>query len=426
MMPRRSYGTGTLYARPNKTGDRDTWYGKWRVDGRQIYRKLGDVRDRSHPAGLTRKGAEIALREAMATITAADITGPAPQRPGDRTIADVVEAYLVEQDLKQATTARDYRAIADNWLIPFFRTTAISRITQAEVEQLRDAMRGGRLRNHDAGEGEGLRPKSVRNYLVFLSSLMGFAVRKRWVDHNPCVGVKLPAVPVDVGELRFLEVYEVNDLVAAAQPGAFHVLDQALYRTAALTGLRIGELRALRWESVDFATGQIRVVRGQARGVESTPKSGRGRSVPMAPPIADALLELQATSRWTGADRRVFGHPATGEAVGYTAAMGRYRRSLKAAGLSESFRFHDLRHTFGTLLARAGEPVTSIQEWMGHSDLKTTQRYMHYAPKHDQAARIAAAFAVADPRTVPPSGSAATNLAALDTPDVTSADRRAA
>jgi len=61
--------------------------------------------------------------------------------------------------------------------------------------------------------------------------------------------------------------------------------------------------------------------------------------------------------------------------------MRRYHAALTAAGLDPAFRFHDLRHTLSTSMARAGEPVTSIQAWLGHSDLKTTQRYMHYAPR---------------------------------------------
>lgn len=74
--------------------------------------------------------------------------------------------------------------------------------------------------------------------------------------------------------------------------------------------------------------------------------------------------------------------------------MRRYRAALASAGLDVGFRFHDLRHTFGTSMARAGEPVTTIQAWLGHGDLKTTQRYMHYAPAADEAERVERAFAI--------------------------------
>jgi hypothetical protein len=64
----------------------------------------------------------------------------------------------------------------------------------------------------------------------------------------------------------------------------------------------------------------------------------------------------------------------------------------------EPVTLHDLRHTFGTRMA-AGVPVRSLQEWVGHADLKTTQRYMHYAPRADEAARLSAFIAAQMERT---------------------------
>lgn len=75
--------------------------------------------------------------------------------------------------------------------------------------------------------------------------------------------------------------------------------------------------------------------------------------------------------------------------------MQRYRKALMSAGLSPSFSFHDLRHTFGTTMARRGVPVGTIQAWMGHADLATTQLYMHYAAAARDAQIINAAFALA-------------------------------
>jgi integrase len=72
--------------------------------------------------------------------------------------------------------------------------------------------------------------------------------------------------------------------------------------------------------------------------------------------------------------------------------------AMKRAGLGhkregpEPFVFHDLRHTFGTLCASSGVPVGDIQVMMGHAQLQTTTIYMHYAPKHDAAQRLTAAF----------------------------------
>lgn len=79
----------------------------------------------------------------------------------------------------------------------------------------------------------------------------------------------------------------------------------------------------------------------------------------------------------------------------------RYRKALRAAKLDESHRIHDLRHTFGTRCAAAGVPMRTLQEWMGHRDIATTQRYADYAPSTREAEMIAAAFAAPalDPST---------------------------
>jgi integrase len=64
--------------------------------------------------------------------------------------------------------------------------------------------------------------------------------------------------------------------------------------------------------------------------------------------------------------------------------------------------FHDLRHTFGTQCAARGIDLRKIQAWMGHADIQTTMRYLHYVPAHDDAARLTAAFAAGNvPRDVP-------------------------
>ena len=76
-----------------------------------------------------------------------------------------------------------------------------------------------------------------------------------------------------------------------------------------------------------------------------------------------------------------------------TSLLRRMRKALKAAKLDESHRFHDLRHTFGTRMAAAGVPMRTLQEWMGHRDLATTQRYADYAPSTREAEMVAAAFA---------------------------------
>jgi integrase len=164
--------------------------------------------------------------------------------------------------------------------------------------------------------------------------------------------------------------------------------------TAAFTGLRRGELLALRWRDVDFDSSLIRVRSSYAGGRVTTPKSGKVRSVPMAPDVAKALAALGQRQDFVSGDDLVF----CGEAGGYidgSALRRRYATALAEAGL-RPLRFHDLRHVFGTrMIAKAD--IRRVQEWMGHADVQTTMRYLHYAPRGDQAALVAEAFRIETP-----------------------------
>ncbi len=128
-----------------------------------------------------------------------------------------------------------------------------------------------------------------------------------------------------------------------------------------------------------------------AVGRLTTPKSGKVRSVPLAPDVADALKRLRQREHFTGEDDLVF----VGEAGSYvdgSALRRRYKDALKKGGL-RPLRFHDLRHTFGTrMIAKAD--IRRVQEWMGHADIQTTMRYLHYAPREEDARLVAEAFAV--------------------------------
>jgi integrase len=171
--------------------------------------------------------------------------------------------------------------------------------------------------------------------------------------------------------------------------GAASEQDGAIYLTAVFTGLRRGQLLALRWRDVDFAGSLIRVRASYSAGQLTSPKSGKVRSVPMAPDVAAALARLGQRDRFATDDDLVF-PGSEGEYLDGSALRRRYSAALQPAGL-RPLRFHDLRHTFGTrMIAKAD--IRRVQEWMGHADVQTTMRYLHYVPRPDDAALVAEAF----------------------------------
>ncbi len=204
---------------------------------------------------------------------------------------------------------------------------------------------------------------------------------------NPVASVEKHNPHRSSGDLQVFSPEEVWALVR----GASSQQDAAIFLTAAFTGLRRGELLALRWRDVDFASSLIRVRSSYAGGRVTSPKSGKVRSVPMAPDVANALASVGEREWWTGDDDLVF----AGEPVAISTArrsVGDTPKRSNAPAL-RPLRFHDLRHVFGTrMIAKAD--IRRVQEWMGHADVQTTMRYLHYAPRGDEAALVAEAFRI--------------------------------
>ena len=163
----------------------------------------------------------------------------------------------------------------------------------------------------------GVGVKSVRNYIGTLSAIFRFAMhpRRKWATSNPCEVIDLPPVRTSE-EIRFLTTAEVDALAKAAVEGEHQALDRALYVVAAMTGLRQGELIALRWQDVDREARRVRVRRSHVLGEFDTPKSRRSeRSVPLSHRVAGELHGWRLETRWGRPGDLVFAEPASGEVL---------------------------------------------------------------------------------------------------------------
>jgi integrase len=352
------------------------WYAKYRLpDGRQVQKKLGPAwteRGRPPAGYLTKRLAEDWLRSVLDEARRGTLPGLV--RTG-ASFADAAAEYLryIEHDRgRKASTLRGYRSAITAHLLPAFGSMAIEAVTAEEIERWL------------AGFGGSAR---TRNKLLI--QLHGILARSKKVYRLPANEAdEVEKVPQRRGgDIEVFSPEEVWALVRAAGSDQ----DAAIYLTAAFTGLRMGELLALRWRDVDFAGQTIRVRASYYLGQLTTPKSGKVRAVPLAPDVASALAQLGQRADWVGDDDLVF----SGEAGGYvdgSALRRRYKLALAEAAL-RPLRFHDLRHTFGTrMIAKAD--IRRVQEWMGHADIQTTMKYLHYAPRAEDARLVAEAFAL--------------------------------
>jgi integrase len=168
--------------------------------------------------------------------------------------------------------------------------------------------------------------------------------------------------------------------------------DAELMRVAAYAGLRRGELVALRWRDVDFPGHKITVRRALSGDTEvSSTKSRRAREVPLPEQAAGALERLSRRGEFTAPNDYVFAN-RIGRRLDPSALRRRFEKARDAAGL-EPLRFHDLRHTYGSLLVAGGIDLVSVKSAMGHSRITTTERYLHARPATEQASRFTAALA---------------------------------
>ena len=347
------------------------FYGKWWVNGRQVKRKLGPCREPGSRTGLTRSQAEARLRELMRETQV-------PASAERLTFEEVGRRYVRHLDevmQRKPTTIQDYRIILGRHLGPFFGATEIARLTADDVAAYIGAKRRA-----------GLAVKSINNHLNFAHGVFAFAIRRGWLVRNPvAMADRPPAPPVDP-DIRFLDRDELEALLRAAADDYLGPTDRVLWLTAAMTGLRQGELAGLRWRDVDWSARLVRVRRSYSRGRWTTPKSRRSsRAVPMADRVAAELERHFGRSAYTADDDCVFCHPHTGRPYDASKSRVRFKAALKRARVRD-LRFHDLRHTYGTLMAAAGTPLRTLQGWMGHRDYKTTEIYADFAPDPTQGA----------------------------------------
>jgi integrase len=291
---------------------------------------------------------------------------------------------------RKASTLAAYESTLRAHLSPHFGDRDIHRITTEDVEGFIAASRA-----------KGCAPKSIRNYLGALHSIFEFAK----VRPNPVTDARKPESTDSDPDIRFLTEEELEALLRAVPDDYLSNTDRALYLTAALTGLRQGELFGLRWQDVDWGAMRIRVRRSYARkraGREAQfgrPKSKRStRSVPMHDRVGQELERHFQRSAHRSDEDLVFCHPHIGGPLDHSKVLKRFKDALGAAGVRR-VRFHDLRHTFGTQMAAAGVPMRTLQEWLGHRDIKTTMIYADYQASEQERELVTRAFAGTNPGT---------------------------
>jgi integrase len=398
----RQYGSGRLYV---KSG---AYYGRFRApDGRRVNRRLGAVRERGSSEGLTKSQAEGALRQLIDQESRRRTPVVAERVRSVDDVIDVLRDRLVIQGARKSYQ-ENCESMQRIHISPAIGSRRIDDVTRDDVERLARSMLG-----------RGLSPKTVRNVMSFLYSAFALAQDRDWVEVNPVARATRPLRRRGdaTADLQFLTVAELDAVLEAipdeavvrepaptregrrgsAPPPPPDVLGPVLrviVLAAAVTGIRQSELIGLRWRDVDWRSQRIRIrnafVRGEHSGEGKSELSTR-RSVPMTDRLMSELKQWRDRSAFRGNGQLVFAHPELGTPLDRTKVTRQFQAACRAAGVPV-IRFHDLRHTFATQLAASGVPLRTIQEFLGHADLKTTQVYAHYARSEAELEQVNAAF----------------------------------
>ncbi|MCH9685172.1 MAG: site-specific integrase [Deltaproteobacteria bacterium] len=341
--------------------------GRWMVDA-QIQAPHGSkIRIRKVSPVQSRRGAERyerRLRKAVMEGTQRRVDGALQRVP---TVAEYVQPYLRDLDSRgrKPTTLSSTEGLLRNWITPRVGGRSIDAVKTVDFSVVRQAMT-------EAGRNA----KTINNALVVLSGM----VRHWHVEHDispPAFRVGL--VKVAKCEAPFYTDEESDALVAAAGEAGPDIETLVLFGVDG--GLRMSEIRALRWSDLALlGRATVTVSRTREGDEEYPPKGWASRVIPLTGRLVAALggVVRRLCDPHVLLDR--WGQPLTRRMVDR-----RFRKVKRAAGIMHG-TFHTTRHTFCTTLAARGVPPKTIQELAGHADLSTTMRYLHATPGATDAA----------------------------------------
>lgn len=389
-----------------KVKDRRGIYYRVGADGKRRYEitfsdSSGRQRWKSIAGGL--KDAEAALSEVKGKLARGERVTPTKA-----TFEQVAAAWLATQSELRPRTRDAYESALRVHLLPRFAHRKIAQLNEDHVALLIAEMRG-----------EGKAAWTIRATLTPLHRTFGYAVRRGLIAANPMDRLERGERPsVGRREMRILNRKEIGVLLEHS-----HEDHKPLLATATFTGLRLGELLGLTWDNVAFDAGVVKVRRQLDRaGDRVEPKTGQAvRDVVLMPALARVLKEHRLRSRFASDEDLVFAS-SIGRGLDHTVPRRALGRAVKAAGLDggdrPKLRFHDLRHTFASLLIAGGGNVVFVSRQLGHSSPDITLRvYAHLFDAAEHAQRASSALeagfgAVLDGKEMESSGGNAPQTAA--------------
>lgn len=341
------------------------FYRRWvRVPGAKPTRIYGTPREYNLPN--TRSGAEEAERRAVReVIDGKPAAPPEPQPSACPTLAAFAPTFIQHSRAKnKPRSVNSKEQILRDHILPALGDRQLDAVTFAAIEDFKHALLAKPYREKPRSA------KMVNNALTVLRRLLVLAKKRGHIVAVP----EIEWLRLERPDFDFLD-FDESDRLADAADGEWRAMIQLALRS----GLRQGELLALRWEDVDIDRYRLVVSHSVSRGVITAPKGGKPRTVELGE-VVTAILRSH---------RHLRGPLVFCDLDGKMLPAGSCKHPIYRACRKAKLRrigWHVLRHTYASHLAMLGATPKTIQEQLGHASLEMTMRYMHLAPATKAAA----------------------------------------
>jgi integrase len=232
-------------------------------------------------------------------------------------------------------------------------------------------------------QNQGMNISTIKKILVTLGQIMAYAVRHKYIDYNPARDAEKPRKGnTKKQKIRVLTPDEINALIDAESDLKYKIL----FQLAIFSGARQGELLGLKWSDVDWENSQIHIQRTFNNDAWYYTKTDTSdRKIDLGPAMMTALKKWKLACP-TSKLNLVFPNKAENPINHNNLVNRHFNPALKAAGIPK-IRFHDLRHTYDSLLIEQGENIKYIQSQLGHSSPSVTLNiYAHLMKSVNQEA----------------------------------------
>lgn len=234
-------------------------------------------------------------------------------------------------------------------------------------------------------QAEGMNINTIRKLIVSLNQIFAYAVRHKYITSNPVRDAERPRKTINhesEEKIKVLTPEAIRSLLNATKDQKY----RTLFMTAIMTGAREGEILGLKWSDIDFNKKQIFIKRSFNHGQFFAPKTKQSiRAIDIAPTLLQALASWKLAS--VPNEKELVFANEVGQPLNYSNMVQRhFFKALKDAEI-ERIRFHDLRHTYASLLLAQGENIKYVQTQLGHSSPTVTLNvYAHLMEKENQEA----------------------------------------